>query len=220
MLLSLPRIISLVLSSTVRVCFAVIFSACTSPTSVQELSLPKIRICGIRNPEHLNELRSLAIHSGQNSSSSLDLGYLSDSVSEAVGDVVDHISGHVEDQPITSDSNQPVLKGYDHISHWSIDAYIISFIAAHVAIVIGFVRFPMTKVAVVISSSVSSLLIVGASVSVTILYQLLAKGIDRLLQHEITAHLGPHAMAATWLAVAFSAGSNLVLAIEMCSCCL
>lgn len=59
----------------------------------------KVNVIGIRNPEHLNELRSLAIHSGQNCASSLEIGYLSDSVSEAVGDAVDHITGHVEDQP-------------------------------------------------------------------------------------------------------------------------
>ncbi|RDH26226.1 hypothetical protein BDQ94DRAFT_164659 [Aspergillus welwitschiae] len=245
MLLSLPRIISLVLSSAVLVCFAVIFSACTSPTSVN--------VIGIRNPEHLNELRSLAIHSGQNSSSSLEIVYLSDRLSEAVSDAVDHITGHVEDQPSHMQyllpiyyviglqsycEGKPTDKALSNCSkpsaHFSFDPIDVLgtwlgpadggtttfaqwIIGAYIT---GFVQFPMTEVAVLISSSVPSLLIIGASVSVTILYQLLAKGIDRLLQHEITANLGPHAMAATWLAVAFSAGSSLVLAIAICSCCL
>lgn len=172
---------------------------------------PKVNVIEIQNPEHLNQLRSLAIQSRQNSSSSLEIGYLSDSVSESVGDAVDHISWHVENQPshvqsllpiyyaiglwsycegkpndkafsncskpsahfsfdpmdvlgtwlgpadgVTSDLIQPVLKGYDHISQWIIGAYITGFIAAFIAIVVGFVRFPMAKVAVVISSSASA----------------------------------------------------------------
>lgn len=77
---------------------------------------PKVNVIGIRNPEHLNELRSLAIHSGQNSSSSLEIVYLSDSVSEAVGDAVDHIIGHVEDQP---SHMQYLLLIYYAIGLWS-----------------------------------------------------------------------------------------------------
>ncbi|OJZ81146.1 hypothetical protein ASPFODRAFT_107950, partial [Aspergillus luchuensis CBS 106.47] len=56
---------------------------------------------------------------------------------------------------VTSDLIQPVLKGYDHISQWIIGAYITGFIAAFLAIVIDLVRFPMAKVAVMISSSAS-----------------------------------------------------------------
>ena len=56
--------------------------------------------------------------------------------------------------------------------------------------------------------------------SVTVVYELLAKGMNGLLQHKVTATLGSHAMATTWLAVAFSVSSTLVWAIEMCCCCL
>ena len=58
---------------------------------------------------------------------------------------------------VTSDLIQPVLKGYDHISQWIIGAYITGFIAAFLAIVIDLVRFPMAKVAVMISSSASAI---------------------------------------------------------------
>jgi hypothetical protein len=56
---------------------------------------------------------------------------------------------------------------------------------------------------------------------VTVIYQLLASGIGKFLQQVgVAASLGSHTMAATWLAVAFSVGSGLFWAIEICCCCI
>jgi hypothetical protein len=50
-------------------------------------------------------------------------------------------------------------------------------------------------------------------VTVTIMYQLLTRGINSTLEQAgISANLGPRVLAASWLAVAFSVGSISLLA--------
>ncbi|OJJ66180.1 hypothetical protein ASPBRDRAFT_138743, partial [Aspergillus brasiliensis CBS 101740] len=132
-ILSFLKVIPMTLSSAALVCLAVVFSASTSPSSLQDVYFLKVRNCsmclymanlqqlkmnviGIQNPEHLNLLRSLAITNTENSSSSLEIGHLSDSLLESVGDAVDHISGHVVDQPSHVQSLLPI---YYAIGLWS-----------------------------------------------------------------------------------------------------
>ncbi|KAL2801655.1 hypothetical protein BJX63DRAFT_438605 [Aspergillus granulosus] len=83
----------------------------------------------------------------------------------------------------------------------------MAFIAAFIAVVTGLVGFPLAKLVAIISSAVSSLLIIGASVTVTIMYQLLTRGINTTLEQAgISASLGPRVLAASWLGMAFSGG--------------
>ncbi|KAJ0418307.1 hypothetical protein BJY00DRAFT_315035 [Aspergillus carlsbadensis] len=83
----------------------------------------------------------------------------------------------------------------------------MAFIAAFIAVVTSLVGFPLAKLVAIISSAVSSILIIGASVMVTSMYQLLTRGINSTLEQAgISAGLGPRVLAASWLAVAFSSG--------------
>ncbi|KAL2801631.1 actin cortical patch SUR7/pH-response regulator pali [Aspergillus granulosus] len=121
---------------------------------------------------------------------------------------------------VLADWTQPVLKGYRGVLHWIVAAYIMAFITAFIAVVTGLVGFPLAKLVAIISSAVSSLLIIGASVMVTIMYQLLTRGINSMLEQAgISASLGPRVLAASWLGVAFSVGSSLFWIVERCCCC-
>ncbi|OJJ52124.1 hypothetical protein ASPSYDRAFT_214626 [Aspergillus sydowii CBS 593.65] len=121
---------------------------------------------------------------------------------------------------VLADWTQPVLKGYRRVSHWIVAAYMMAFIAAFIAVVTGLVGFPLAKLVAIISSAVSSLLVIGASVTVTIMYQLLTRGLNSTLEPAgISASLGPRMLATSWLAVAFSVGSSLFWIVERCCCC-
>ncbi|OJJ52272.1 hypothetical protein ASPSYDRAFT_711482 [Aspergillus sydowii CBS 593.65] len=96
----------------------------------------------------------------------------------------------------------------------------MAFIAAFIAVVTGLVGFPLAKLVAIIPSAVSSLLVIGASVTVTIMYQLLTRDINSTLEPAgISASLGPRMLATTRLAVAFSVGSSLLRIVERCCCC-
>ncbi|KAL4805716.1 actin cortical patch SUR7/pH-response regulator pali [Aspergillus unguis] len=108
------------------------------------------------------------------------------------------------------DWTQPVLKGYYYMLHWIVAAYIMAFIAAFIAVVTGLVGFLLAKLVIIISSAVSSLLVIGASVTVTIIM---------LEPAGISASLGPWMLATSWIAVAFLVGSSLFWTVERCCCC-
>lgn len=86
---------------------------CLYMANLQQL---KVNVIGIQNPEHLHVLRLLAISIRESPSSSLQIRYLSDSLTESVGDAVDHISEHVVDQP---SHVQFLLPTYYAIGLWS-----------------------------------------------------------------------------------------------------
>ncbi|OJJ51944.1 hypothetical protein ASPSYDRAFT_96036 [Aspergillus sydowii CBS 593.65] len=121
-------------------------------------------------------------------------------------DLVDVLSSRLgQANGVLADWTQPALKGYRRVSHWIVAAYMMAFIAALIAVVVGQVGFPLAKLVAIISSVVSSLLVIGASVTVTIMYQLLTRGINSTLEQAgISASLGPRMLATSWLAVAFS----------------
>ncbi|KAH1311997.1 hypothetical protein V6Z77_003351 [Aspergillus fumigatus] len=56
---------------------------------------------------------------------------------------------------VLSKLTQPVLKGYQHVSHWIVFAYLAGFIATFVAIVAGLIRFPIARMVILISSMAS-----------------------------------------------------------------
>lgn len=151
-------------------------------------------------------------------------------------DLVDILSSRLgQANGVLADWTQPVLKGYRRVSHWIVAAYMMAFIAAFIAVVTGLVGFPLAKLVAIISSAVSqqvkcevhaddaqvsSLLVIGASVTVTIMYQLLTRGLNSTLEPAgISASLGPRMLATSWLAVAFSVGSSLFWIVERCCCC-
>jgi hypothetical protein len=56
---------------------------------------------------------------------------------------------------ILSELAQPVLRGYHHVSHWVVFAYLAGFIGTFVTIVAALVRFPMARIVILVSSTVS-----------------------------------------------------------------
>lgn len=151
-------------------------------------------------------------------------------------DLVDILSSHLgQVNGVLADWTQPVLKGYCCMLHWIVAAYMMVFIAAFMAVVTGLVGFPLAKLVAIISSAVSqhvkcevhadntqvsSLLVIGASVMVTIMYQLLTQGLNSMLEPVgISASLGPQMLATSWLAMAFLVGSTLFWIVERCCCC-
>ncbi|KAH1968243.1 hypothetical protein KXW88_005872, partial [Aspergillus fumigatus] len=56
---------------------------------------------------------------------------------------------------VLSKLTQPVLKGYHHVSHWIVFAYLAGFIATFVTIVAGLIRFPIARMVILISSMAS-----------------------------------------------------------------
>ncbi|GLA55942.1 hypothetical protein AnigIFM63604_003290 [Aspergillus niger] len=114
-------------------------------------------------------------------------------------DFVDLLSSRLgQANGVLSELTQPVLKGYRRVSHWTVVAYVMAFIGTFIAVVAGLVGFPLAKLVAIMSSAViqkekyqghadddgqaSSLLIIGASVTVTIMYQLLTRSINSALE--------------------------------------
>jgi hypothetical protein len=56
---------------------------------------------------------------------------------------------------VLSKLTQPVLKGYHHVSHWIVFAYLAGFIATFVTILAGLIRFPIARMVILISSMAS-----------------------------------------------------------------
>ncbi|GFF60967.1 hypothetical protein IFM51744_10543 [Aspergillus udagawae] len=54
---------------------------------------------------------------------------------------------------VLSKLTQPVLKGYHHVSHWIVFAYLAGFIATFVTIVAGLIRFPIARIVILVSST-------------------------------------------------------------------
>jgi hypothetical protein len=54
-----------------------------------------------------------------------------------------------------SELAQPVLRGYHHVSHWVVFAYLAGFIATFVTVVAGLIRFPMARIVILISTTAS-----------------------------------------------------------------
>jgi hypothetical protein len=50
---------------------------------------------------------------------------------------------------------QPILRGYHHVSHWVVFAYIAGFIAMFVTVVAALIRFPMARIVILMSSTAS-----------------------------------------------------------------
>jgi hypothetical protein len=50
---------------------------------------------------------------------------------------------------------QPILKGYHHISHWVMFAYLAGFIATFITIIAALVCFLMARIVILVSSTVS-----------------------------------------------------------------
>ncbi|KAL3468680.1 actin cortical patch SUR7/pH-response regulator pali [Aspergillus californicus] len=269
------KFVPLVLSTAALICLAVVFSACTSTSSPQDLFFMEVNLTKFPKIDHLNLARSFDLPGVGDSSSPLQQGNVVDSITGSAENAVGQIDGHVQDlsdqlhsllpeyyavglwsycegkrgvqgfsnctgpsasfsfdldhllssrlgqaNGVLADWTQPVLKGYRRVSHWIVAAYMMAFIAAFIAVVTGLVGFPLAKLVAIISSAVSSLLIIGASVTVTIMYQLLTRGINSTLEQAgISASLGPRVLATSWLAVAFSVGSSLFWIVERCCCC-
>ncbi|CEL07081.1 hypothetical protein ASPCAL10245 [Aspergillus calidoustus] len=229
------KFVPLVLSTAALICLAVAFSACTSTSSPQDLFFMEGNVIDSITGSAENTVSQVGEHV-QNLA-----GQLHSLLPEyyAVGlwsycegkqgvqaflncsgpsasfsfDLVDLLSSRLgQTDGVLAGWTQPVLKGYRRVSHWIVAAYVMAFIAAFIAVVTRLVGFPLAKLVAIISSAVSSLLVIGASVTVTIMYQLLTRGINSTLEQAgISASLGPRMLATTWLAVAFSVQ---VLAIQ------
>ncbi|KAL4985537.1 actin cortical patch SUR7/pH-response regulator pali [Aspergillus falconensis] len=250
------KFVPLLLSSAALICLAVVFSACTSTSSPQDLFFIEVNLKEFPKIDHLHLARSLDLPGVGDSSSALQQGNVVDSITGSAENAASQIGGRVQglsDQVhsllpeyyavglwsycegkqanllssrlgqangVLSDWTQPVLKGYRRVSHWTVVAYVMAFIATFIAVVAGLVWFPLAKLVAIMSSAVSSPLVIGASVTVTIMYQLLTRGINSALEQAgISASLGPRMLATSWLAVAFSVGSSLFLIVERCCCC-
>ncbi|KAL3468727.1 actin cortical patch SUR7/pH-response regulator pali [Aspergillus californicus] len=250
------KFVPLVLSTAVLICLAVVFSACTSTSSPQDLFFMEVNLTKFPKTDHLNLARSFDLP-GVGDSSSPQQRSVVDSITGSAENAVSQIGGHVQDLSDQLHSLLPeyyavglwsycegnaqtfsnctgpsasfsfdlvdvlsILKGYRRVSHWVVTAYMMAFIAAFIAVVTGLVGFPLAKRVAIISSAVSSLLVIGASVTVTIMYQLLTRGLNSTLEPAgISASLGPRMLATSWLAVAFSVGSSLFWIVERCCCC-
>jgi hypothetical protein len=69
-------------------------------------------------------------------------------------------------------------------------------------------------------SQIATTSIVGASINVTILFSSVSAGIRTFLgDFSVHSHLGPHMLAATWLASAFSLGASLFSLLGTCCLC-
>lgn len=71
-------------------------------------------------------------------------------------DLVDLLSSRLgEANGVLSDWTQPVLKGYRRVSHWTVAAYVMAFIAMFIAVVAGLVGFPLATLVATMSAAVS-----------------------------------------------------------------
>ncbi|KAL2838690.1 actin cortical patch SUR7/pH-response regulator pali [Aspergillus pseudodeflectus] len=200
------KFVPLVLSTAALICLAVVFSACTSTSSPQDLFFMEVKLTEFPKIDHLNLVRSF----DRDSSSPLQKGNVVDRITGSAENAVDQIGGHVQDlsdqlhsllpeyyavglwsyceskqgaeafsncsgpsaafsfdlvdllssrlgqaNGVLADWTQPVLKGYRHLSHWIVVAYITAVIAAFIAVVTGLVGFPLAKLVAIISSAVS-----------------------------------------------------------------
>ncbi|KAJ0418362.1 hypothetical protein BJY00DRAFT_302889 [Aspergillus carlsbadensis] len=228
------KFVPLVLSTAALICLAVAFSACALTSSPQDLFFMEVNLTKFPKVDHLNLARSFDLPGGnvidsitgsaENTVSQVGehVQNLADQLHSllleyyAVGlwrpsasfsfDLVNLLSSRLgQTNGVLAGWTQPVLKGYRRVSHWIVAAYIMAFVAAFIAVVTRLVGFPLAKLVAIISLVVSSLLVIGASVTVTIMYQLLTRGINSTLEQAgISASLGPRMLATTWLAVAFS----------------
>ncbi|KAI9810174.1 MAG: hypothetical protein M1827_006620 [Pycnora praestabilis] len=113
------------------------------------------------------------------------------------------------------------LDTYQTVSHWMYIAYIVAFIATIVEIVVGFFAIfsRWGSFATTIVSTISSIFILGASITATVLFSILAGDFNSLLKtYGIHGSLGGNMFATTWLAVVFSWGAGLFWLFSVCCC--
>ncbi|EAW11466.1 uncharacterized protein ACLA_091640 [Aspergillus clavatus NRRL 1] len=71
-------------------------------------------------------------------------------------DLVDLLSSQLgQANGVLADWTQPVLKDYRRVSHWTVAAYMMAFIATFIAVIAGLLRFPLAMLVTMISSAVS-----------------------------------------------------------------
>lgn len=125
----------------------------------------------------------------------------------------------VED--LLPDNLQKALNTYKDVSKWMFIAYAVAFVATVVELVVGLTAI-FSRLGSLITSLVSGiafLFTAAASVTSTVLFAVLTGTFNSALKkYGLHGSMGSHMYVATWLAVAFAAGSGLFWLLSSCCC--
>jgi len=116
---------------------------------------------------------------------------------------------------------QSGLNTYEKISKWMFIAYMIAIGTTALELVIGIsaICSRLGSCVTTLVSVVSTLFTVAASVTSTALFAVLTGIVNTSLkEYHVTATLGTHMLAVTWLAAAFSIASGLFWSLSSCCC--
>ncbi|KAB8071125.1 hypothetical protein BDV29DRAFT_159822 [Aspergillus leporis] len=120
------------------------------------------------------------------------------------------------------EESKTALSGLSKPSKWAIAAYIMGMAATTLTVIVELFSMLLKRGAAptLICSLVASISIVGASITVTVMCSSVSAGIRTFLGDvSVHSHLGPHMLAATWLASAFSLGASLLCVLgAYCLC--
>jgi len=118
-------------------------------------------------------------------------------------------------------SGKEALDAYKHVAKWMFIAYEVSFWTTLATIVCGILAIfsRWGSFLTWLFSFVSSVFTFGAVLTSTVLFSTLVGALETILHpYGIKLSLGTHALAVTWLAVAFSLGASLFWLFSVCCC--
>lgn len=125
------------------------------------------------------------------------------------------------EQQILGKSGQKALDAYKKVAKWMFIAYEISFWTTLATIVLAILAIwsRIGSFLTWIASIVSTLFTFAAVLTSTILFSVLVGSLQAILDdYGIKLSLGNHALAVTWLAVAFSVAATFFWLCSVCCC--
>ena len=131
-----------------------------------------------------------------------------------------HLNNSVTDQFFNKELKNG-LKAYKQVAKWMYVAYVVAVIATAAEVIVGISALfsRLGSLATTIVSTISSIFVLGFSLTATILYATLTGAFNTALKdYHIHGKMGKTMYIWAWLAVAFSWGAGLFWLFSSCCC--